>query len=237
MHGFNLLILESTFKSLPYFICFFMVQTVQLLNSILNACLSGHCCRNPTLTKCEDETHTLKVGDLESSGTPENSEFECRAQNISHWNVLGIIGKFLKHRCPKWPRMSHLDGSQIGNLTTDQAKLGINPIPTCDAGVRHGVEKLSRRATRLVQTSSRSEVRARSYDGPKSQESKLGQFRDFTLGVPGQRATWVWARWSNAGNTMWGEGGGFPRVRAVVSQVSPRSPVACPNTKRVHNEF
>ncbi len=34
-----------------------------------------------------------------------------------------------------------------------------------------------------------------------------------------------------------GEGGGFPRARAVVSQVSPRSSVACPNTKRVHNEF
>jgi hypothetical protein len=28
-----------------------------------------------------------------------------------------------------------------------------------------------------------------------------------------------------------GEGGGFPRVRAMVSQVNPRLPVACPNTK------
>jgi len=28
-----------------------------------------------------------------------------------------------------------------------------------------------------------------------------------------------------------GEGGGFPRVRAVVSLVSPELPVACPNTK------
>jgi hypothetical protein len=28
-----------------------------------------------------------------------------------------------------------------------------------------------------------------------------------------------------------GEGGGFPRVRAVVSQVSPVLPVACPSTK------
>ncbi len=28
-----------------------------------------------------------------------------------------------------------------------------------------------------------------------------------------------------------GEGGGFPRVRTVVSLVSPKSPVACPNTK------
>jgi hypothetical protein len=34
-----------------------------------------------------------------------------------------------------------------------------------------------------------------------------------------------------------GEGGGFPRIQAVVSQVSPRLPVACPNTKRVQNEF
>jgi hypothetical protein len=34
-----------------------------------------------------------------------------------------------------------------------------------------------------------------------------------------------------------GEGGGFPRVRAVVSQVSPRLPVACPNTQRVQNEL
>ncbi len=28
-----------------------------------------------------------------------------------------------------------------------------------------------------------------------------------------------------------GEGGDFPQVRAVVSLVSPRSPMACPNTK------
>ncbi len=28
-----------------------------------------------------------------------------------------------------------------------------------------------------------------------------------------------------------GEGGGFPRVRAMVSLVSPESPVACPSTK------
>ncbi len=28
-----------------------------------------------------------------------------------------------------------------------------------------------------------------------------------------------------------GEGGGFPRVRAMVSLVNPKSPVACPSTK------
>jgi hypothetical protein len=30
-----------------------------------------------------------------------------------------------------------------------------------------------------------------------------------------------------------GEGGGFPRARAMVSFVSPESPVACPSTKGV----
>ncbi len=66
-------------------------------------------CHNPTLAKCEDEIHTPKVGDLESFGTPENSELDYRGQNISYLIVLGIIQNFLKCRCPKWPHMSHLD--------------------------------------------------------------------------------------------------------------------------------
>jgi len=53
--------------------------------------------------------NTPKVGDLKSSGTPECSEFDSKAQNISPWGVLGVIGKVLKCRCPKWPRIGHLD--------------------------------------------------------------------------------------------------------------------------------
>ncbi len=66
-------------------------------------------CRNLTLAKCEDETHTPKVGDLEPSGTPECLEFDSKGQNTSPWGVLGVIGKFVKCRCPKWPRIGHLD--------------------------------------------------------------------------------------------------------------------------------
>jgi hypothetical protein len=62
----------------------------------------------PLWAKCEDETHTPKSGDLESSGTPKNLELDRRGQNTSHWGVLYIVGKLLKCRCPKWPRMSHL---------------------------------------------------------------------------------------------------------------------------------
>jgi hypothetical protein len=50
-----------------------------------------------------------KVGNLESSGTPEFLEFDSKAQNTSHWGVLGVIGKVLKRRYRKWPRIDHLD--------------------------------------------------------------------------------------------------------------------------------
>ncbi len=32
----------------------------------------------PPWAKCEDETHTPKGGDLESSGTPKNSELDYK---------------------------------------------------------------------------------------------------------------------------------------------------------------
>ncbi len=66
-----------------------------------------HYYRNPTLRECEDETHTLKMGTWESSGTPKFSEFDCKGQNTSHWGVLYTIGKLSKCRCRKWAHMSH----------------------------------------------------------------------------------------------------------------------------------
>jgi hypothetical protein len=53
--------------------------------------------------------NTPKVGDLESSGTPECLEFDSKAQNTLHWGVLGVIKKVLKLRYRKWPRIGHLD--------------------------------------------------------------------------------------------------------------------------------
>ncbi len=41
--------------------------------------------------------------------TPKNSELDCRGQISLHLSVLGVVGKFLKCKCSKWPRMSHLD--------------------------------------------------------------------------------------------------------------------------------
>jgi hypothetical protein len=71
--------------------------------------LVGENVTTPLWGKCEDETHTPKIGTWESSKTPETSEFHCRGQNTSHWGVLYIIEKLLKCRCRKWPRIGHLD--------------------------------------------------------------------------------------------------------------------------------
>jgi hypothetical protein len=46
---------------------------------------------------------------LESSETPECLEFDNKAQNTSHWGVFSVIGKVLKRRYRKWPRIDHLD--------------------------------------------------------------------------------------------------------------------------------
>ncbi len=53
--------------------------------------------------------NTPKVGNLESSGTCECLEFNSKAQNTSHWGVLGVLGKVLKRTYRKWPRIGHLD--------------------------------------------------------------------------------------------------------------------------------
>jgi hypothetical protein len=55
---------------------------------------------SPTLGKNED---------LESSRTPECLELDSKAQKTSHWGVLGVIGKVLKRRYRKWPRIGHLN--------------------------------------------------------------------------------------------------------------------------------
>ncbi len=50
-----------------------------------------------------------KVGGLEPSGTPECLELDRKAQNTLHWGVLDVIGKVLKRRYRKWPRIGHSD--------------------------------------------------------------------------------------------------------------------------------
>jgi hypothetical protein len=69
----------------------------------------GDCVATPLWPSVGVKPNTPKVGDLESSRTPECLEFDNKAQNYSHWSVLGVIGKVLKFIYRKWPRIGHLD--------------------------------------------------------------------------------------------------------------------------------
>jgi len=98
-------------------------------------------CRNPTLGLSVRMQFTLlKVGNLESSETPKNLEDDLRGQISLHWCVLYINGKVLKRKCPKWPRMGHLDicspsyGQKKGRESKCQfdsqpLKVGNRPLP------------------------------------------------------------------------------------------------------------
>jgi len=109
--------------------------------------------------------------------------------------------------------------SRTASLTPDHKKSGIYLFPMSNSGVRHGVGKLSTRATTFLQTASRSKVCSQSYGAPKSRESHLARFRDSHSGVSGKIAIWMWVPWRVIEYTIRGEGGGFPQVRAVVSLV------------------
>jgi hypothetical protein len=91
-----------------------------------------------------------------------------------------------------------------------------------DSGVRYVVGKISTRATTSVQTSSRSEVRARSYDLSKSRESRtgtLGWISGFQLGSPRKNSHLGVGAAERHRVYYMGDGAGIPQVRAVVCLV------------------
>jgi hypothetical protein len=84
--------------------------------------------------------NTWKSWDLESSGTPECSELDRKGKNTSHWGVLGVVGKVLKRRYRKCPRIGNSDicsssyGQKKGRESNWQfdsrpLKVGNRPLP------------------------------------------------------------------------------------------------------------
>jgi hypothetical protein len=79
--------------------------------------------------KCENATHIPKSGKMESFGTLEASKDDLRGQISSHWCVLYINGKILKCKCPKWPRMGHLDicSQVMGKRRAESQTVSLTP--------------------------------------------------------------------------------------------------------------
>ncbi len=145
---------------------------------------------SPTLGKSED---------LESSGTPECLEFDSKAQNTSHWGVLGVIEKVLKRRYRKWPRIGHLDicsssyGQKKGRESNWQfdswpLKVGNRPLPDLriESAIRRwkDLDKGYKFGSDLVAI----RLRSRELWAPKVPGLHPGQFRD-NFGTP------TWESW------------------------------------------
>jgi hypothetical protein len=197
----------------------------------------------PLWGKCEDETHTPKSGNLESSETLTTSKLDSRRQNTLPWGVFYTIEKVLKCRCRKWPRMSHSDicstsyGQNKGwesnwQFDSRPQKVGNRPDPgVCRWSATYrskALEESYEIASDLIPIRGLN----RELWVPKVPRVQTRTVSGLLFGSPGNKSHFNAVAARQRRGYYMGEGGGFPRVQAVVSQVSPRSPVACPNTKR-----
>jgi hypothetical protein len=192
-------------------------------------------------------TFTLpKWGLGESSGTPKDSELDCKGQNTLPWGVLYTIGKVLKRTCPKWPRMGHSNicstsyvrkKGRESNWQFDSRPLKVGNWPdpgACRRSATHcwkALKESYKFASNLIPIEGLSkEFWVAKVPGVQT-GTVSGQLQDSHLGVPGQKGHLdvVPVEWCRV--YYMGEGGDFPQVQAVVSQVSPELPVAYPSTK------
>jgi hypothetical protein len=160
------------------------------------------------------------MGTSESSRTLESSEFYCKAQNTLHWGVICIIGKLLKCRCPKCARMTHLNwqfDSRPRKVENQLDSLACRWCATCrwkalDEGYNFGWD--------LVPIGG---LHQKLWSRKVAELPSLA-ISGLPLGSLGTKshldATPVeWCR-----VYYMGEGGGFPRVRAVVKLMNPEFP-------------
>jgi hypothetical protein len=80
--------------------------------------------------------------------TLECLEFDSKAQNTSHWGVLGVIGKVLKRKYRKWPCIGHLDicspsygqkKSRESNCQFDSRPLKVRNRPLSDLRIESAI--------------------------------------------------------------------------------------------------
>jgi len=180
--------------------------------------------------KCEKATHTPKSEKMESSETPENLEDDLKGQISSPWCVLYINGKLLKRRCPKWPRIAHLDicspsyGQKKGresNCQFDSRRLKVKNRPLPDIALRSETWRWKALDERY---NFGLELVLIWIWGEELWPSKVPRLQPRTvsglqLGSLGKKGHLDVASTESCREYYKGEGGGFPRVWAMVSQV------------------
>jgi hypothetical protein len=205
-------------------------------------------CRNPTLKEVWGRHSHSQNGTWESSGTPENSKLDCRDQTPRIEVIFIPWEKVSKCRCSKWPRMSHLDiystsyGRKKGresNWQFDSRPLKVRNWPDPDVCKWSATHRWKALKESYKFTSDLIPIGGLSKKlwMPKVLGVQTGTVSGLHFGSPGKKCHSDASATERHREYYMGEGGGFPRVRAMVNQVSPRLPVACPNTRSVQNEF
>jgi len=204
----------------------------------------GESVTTPLWGKCEVATHTPENETWESSETPENSEHNCRGQNTLHRGVFYIVRKFLKCKCPKWPRMSHLDicstsyrqkKGRESNWQFDSQALKVKNWPdpnVCRWSVIHGW-KAFKESYKFVLDLVPIGGWSKKLWMPKVSGVQTGTISGLHFGSPGKKCHLDASAAERHREYYMGEGGGFPWVRAVMNQVNPSLPVVYLNTKSV----
>jgi hypothetical protein len=195
----------------------------------------------PLWGECEDETHTPKSGNLESSETPATSKLNVRGQNTLPWSVFYTVGKALKCRCRKWPCMIHLNicstsYSQKKGLESNwqfdsrPQKVWNRPDPgVCRWSATHrwkALEKSYKFSLDLIP------IQGLGWElwVPKVLGVQTGTVSGL-LGSPENKSHSDAGAAEQRGEYYMGEGGGFPRVQAMVSQVSSCCPWFVPTPR------
>ncbi len=191
-----------------------------------------HFVATPFWAKCEGEAHIPKSGKLESYETLENSKLDCRGQISLHLIVPGVVGKVLKCRCPKWPRMGHLDicsssnGQKKGrelNWQFDSRSLKVKNRFLLDVRWQSAtwrwkaLEESYNFGSNLVPIEGRGQ--GEKLWLPKVPGVQTGIVSGLHFGSPGKMCHLDVASVGERIEYYMGEGGGFPRVQAVVSQM------------------
>jgi hypothetical protein len=186
----------------------------------------------PLWAKCEGEAHTPESGNLESPGTPKNSELKLKGQNTLHWGVLGVIGKVLKCRCLNWPHIGHLDicnpsyGQKKGresNWQSDSRPLKVvnRPFPDVLWGSATRRWKSFFEGYNFGSDFVPIGGRGEELRSPKVAGVPTGTVSGLHFGSPEKKSHLDVASAESCREYYKGEGGGFPQVRAVVCHVSP----------------
>ncbi len=111
------LYLPSNLKLFPkegdfLFLCIFIFKAFNIVSlvQVLDSTFGVSFCRNPTLAKCGGEAQHLEKLEIWSPpGLPNVYSSTTRGKNTSHWGLLDVIGKVLKRRYRKWPRIGNSD--------------------------------------------------------------------------------------------------------------------------------